>query len=327
MGTCIACAAPASKQCAKCPEYYCSRECQLAAWQEHKFTCSANVEVRPVEGSGMGVFARRAFIPGDCLVREKPLFVNSSAGWSMARSQEHAEALSDAQVTAQVPLLPDARRAAVMQLADVFSADSAEATPAGIARTNSIPVGDDGALFALSARFNHSCLPSARWCWRADLGCLLIFAMRPIAAGEQVTIAYSKTFAEREKRVRHLQAKFKFTCACPLCSGPADPKADDRMIEIQALIDAMPEACKTDHARALELSERTLQLLVDAGLDTPITMGTCHYEAYQLARSTGKKAKAGEHLLRAFELAKLSDGADSPLALQYGALVTRLASK
>ena len=271
----------------------------------------------------MGVFARRAFAPGDMLVREKPLFINSSDGWQAARSQEEAEAMMASQVDIKVPLLPEARRAAVMQLADVYST---QATPAGIARTNSIPVGDDGALFALSARFNHSCSPSARWCWRPDLdgGCLLIFAVRPIVAGEQITVAYSKRFATREDRMRRLQEQFKFTCACPLCSGPLDPEADRRFVEIQRLIDAMPEACQGDHAEALDMSERTLQLLVEAGLDTPITMGPCHYEAYQLATSIGHKAKAKDHLQKAWQLTKLSDGEDSPLALKYGALAARI---
>lgn len=271
---------------------------------------------------GYGLFARQEFAVGDFLIQEKPLFVQSSAGWSTATTQEAAMVMADNQANVQIPLLPAAKRAAVMGLSDVHSAAP---SPWGIARTNCIPTGDDSALFALSARINHSCVPNARWLWRADLGCLVIIAMRPLKPGEEVTCEYIKRYAARAARIQRLETQFHFTCACPLCVGPVDEAADERLELVQSLIDEMPEACRRDHAHALTLSERTLALLVESGMDTPVAMGTCHYEAFQLARATGKKAEAMAHLEQACGLTKLSDGVDSPLALKYAALAAGLA--
>ena len=326
--SCEVCSAPASKQCAKCGAvHYCSRECQVAGWPSHKLTCSSLVEVKAIAGSGLGLFARQACEVGACLVREKPLFVNRSSGWASASTQEEAESMAFQQASAQIPLLPATLKAAVMDLADVHSSPDGSKTPAGIARTNMIPLAGtgDGALFALSARINHSCLPNARWCWREDKGCLHIFAMRPLKPGEQITVAYSKRYARRTARLKLLQEQFRFVCTCSLCSEPVEGTCD-RMEQIQDAIDRMPDACaRGDMAAALELSERTMKLLVEGGLDTPVAMGTCHYEAYQLARALGDRPKAIRHLVQAHELTKLSDGSDSPLALQYGRLVESLA--
>ena len=228
-------------------------------------------------------------------------------------------AIVDAQVRELIPQLPKARHAAVMGLSDATFPEAV--TPLGIWRTNGMPCGDDSGLFALACRINHSCRPNVRWCWRADLGTQHIFAMRPIEEGEELLAAYSKTYARRADRVARLQAQFHFTCACPLCSGPEAGSFDEEMCEIQANIDALPAACQTDMKRALALSERNLSLLAAIGLDTPIAMGTAHYEAFQLARATAQPDKAKLHLRRAWELSIHSEGADSPKTAQYAGLL------
>mmetsp|Transcript_25199 Transcript_25199/g.50689 ORF Transcript_25199/g.50689 Transcript_25199/m.50689 type:complete len:126 (-) Transcript_25199:983-1360(-) len=124
------------------------------------------------------------------------------------------------------------------------------------------------------------------------------------------------------------------------------------MVQVQSLIDETAIACGAEkYAVALSLSERTLMLLRGSGLDTPVVMGPCHFEAYQLCRAVGGKAKgsigrqhaswelteltdpsisqsvnrsAAGHLHSAWKLTELSDGADSPLAMSYGSLVAAM---
>jgi len=37
---CAKCGAPAEKRCSRCKnEWYCSRECQVGAWEGHKLVC------------------------------------------------------------------------------------------------------------------------------------------------------------------------------------------------------------------------------------------------------------------------------------------------
>jgi hypothetical protein len=63
-----------------------------------------------------------------------------------------------------------------------------------------------------------------------------------------------------------------------------------------------------------KMSERTLRLMKEEGRDTPLGMGTIHYDAYQVAQMCGNSRKAKEHLRASWECAKLSEGPDSALA-------------
>ena len=47
---CAVCGEPAKQRCSKCKgEWYCSRECQLKKWKEHKKMCSMLAEVHKAE--------------------------------------------------------------------------------------------------------------------------------------------------------------------------------------------------------------------------------------------------------------------------------------
>ena len=75
-------------------------------------------------------------------------------------------------------------------------------------------------LFEIGSRFNHSCSPSCCRTVGSD-GRLIIRAVRPIVAGEEVTISYLKPQAllspitERNLKLR----QYGFTCGCSRCSS------------------------------------------------------------------------------------------------------------
>jgi len=47
---CSACGKPAEKRCSRCKlEWYCSRECQVAAWKDHKKLCDVMVAAQAEE--------------------------------------------------------------------------------------------------------------------------------------------------------------------------------------------------------------------------------------------------------------------------------------
>jgi hypothetical protein len=91
--------------------------------------------------------------------------------------------------------LSQARRSVVMDLTDVHGDERNLGSGVtrscwGIFATNAIPITNGAALFAQTCRVNHSCSPNARYTWRADLGRELVVALKPIAAGEEVTVQY-----------------------------------------------------------------------------------------------------------------------------------------
>ena len=60
---------------------------------------------------------------------------------------------------------------------------------------------------------------------------------------------------------------FNFECSCMSCTEPVDDQSDERMSEIQQLIDEVPRVGFAD--RALQMSERVLSLMEQEGVSTP----------------------------------------------------------
>ena len=308
---CARCSAPSSKTCGTCQEArYCCDECQAADWTVHKHTCSNKVQVKRAGERGFGVFARATFEVGEELIREAAVI-------RMPNLPE-AGGMAEASAVALFASLPEVKQRLVMSLSD---AHHAEPTVWGTMKTNAIPTNDvsmppSSGIFVLACRLNHSCKPNARYVWRQDLGRELVFAIRPISAGEEVTVQYTAGYLPRAERQSVLRAAFNFACACLACAE-ASLESDERRREIQMLIDRMPVVAQSDPLRALGMSERTLSLLEAEGADTPLDKGTIHNDAYQVACAMGDRRKMKEHLRRAWECAALCEGRDSPRAAGY----------
>ncbi|GAA6013669.1 hypothetical protein JCM10207_004811 [Rhodosporidiobolus poonsookiae] len=70
-------------------------------------------------------------------------------------------------------------------------------------------------LFLNASLFNHSCAPNALWTACDDI--MIVRARAPIAAGEEVFVAYINTEADRKHRTDVLSGHFDTGCTCELC--------------------------------------------------------------------------------------------------------------
>jgi len=64
-----------------------------------------------------------------------------------------------------------------------------------------------GGVFLKASRCNHSCGPNANCTWDIDTFSLALTALRPIRAGEEITITYIKlamSRAERRGKLRNM---------------------------------------------------------------------------------------------------------------------------
>lgn len=76
-------------------------------------------------------------------------------------------------------------------------------------------------LFNQTTYLNHSCLPNAEASWNDGLGKLLVYAVRDIKQGEEITISYVPLPFERKgRRARDLG----FSCKCDICRGDSYEK-------------------------------------------------------------------------------------------------------
>ena len=325
---CFACNELGDQRCSRCKTtQFCSKKCQSEAWPLHKWTCSPNVDVRPASTGGKGLFAKRDFDVGEELIREKPLVVTTRLfpASSLAAAEYMAELVAEKAFSELAP----ANKRVAESLHDWRSPSNP--TAGGIAKTNGIPLGcttngervANSGIFALACRLNHSCQPNARYTWRPDIKRELVFAMRPIECGEEITVCYIGRYLPRNERQARCTEEFGFSCTCSLCASPSQ-ESDERMTQMQDLIDRIPLVFGTQGPTApLRMAERVLQLLREQDLNTPVDRGTIHYDAFQMARALSDRPKMRYHLHQATQCAIQSDGPDSPLVEKYRELSAR----
>ncbi|KAK3058556.1 hypothetical protein LTR09_000120 [Extremus antarcticus] len=74
------------------------------------------------------------------------------------------------------------------------------------------------ALFPTVARINHSCVPNLHAHYDPSSGAQIIYSLRDISAGAELTISYFQITMPRAARQKRA-GDWGFTCTCPACSG------------------------------------------------------------------------------------------------------------
>lgn len=317
---CDGCGADApTKLCANCGvARYCSRECQLAAWPTHKWTCSAAVHVCADEAARCGarLVARKPFAEGDEILRERPLARLSVANVRMPASQskETAHARGELLWQKHVDAMDDTpERRIILRLKDSWHETP---TAGGIGRTNAVPLGDENdceghALFALICRANHSCFCNARYIWRHDLQRELLIAVRPIAPGDEITVTYLAVFASRDARRKTLREDFRFECACERCAA-GDDAAEAALQEAGELEEAIPSVAQLQPERAIRMAKRALSLLEKAGMGTALWGKRLKHDLHQIYAKIGQPRLANVWYQQAMAAALTCEGGNDP---------------
>ena len=156
------------------------------------------LRVQQLQGKGFGVLALKPFRRGQRILSETPLVVweSSTAGSSGSHCWSELDALVDE--------LSADERSAFYGLCDKHSGNGAGKTAQGVWNSNSYPTEDiladgrasanDGvvrsACYAINCRINHSCRPNCHHAWNSTLRRQTVHALRDIAVGEEITVAY-----------------------------------------------------------------------------------------------------------------------------------------
>ncbi|KAI9058449.1 SET domain-containing protein [Trametes sanguinea] len=189
-------------------------------------------DAQPLPGKGMGVVAQRDISQGELVLREKPLFVVPNKV-SMSPG---------AVLLASLATLPPRQRASFYNLSYVnfpsgLAPDSDaynEQLALAIFQTNAVSAGSRGVgIFPRMARLNHGCSRAFNvvYTWREDEGALVVHALKPVRAGEELLTTYTDTKRPRHVRREFLREHYGFECQCAVCSLPDDPsvKSDERL--------------------------------------------------------------------------------------------------
>ncbi|KAI9511083.1 hypothetical protein F5148DRAFT_970775, partial [Russula earlei] len=230
------------------------------------------LRVADIQGKGKGCLAARSVPRGEPVGRERALLLMPRT----CVSPQHF-------ITAATNTMPLNQRRAFFGLCNCRSADTSDAL--GIISTNSFLIpGMPGhnvlysAVFETFSRINHSCGPNAMFRWDHATFAGEIRALRPISAGEEVTVSYFHDImgpaAVALERQRFLLECYNFECACSVCGRPSKTRShsdNDRSfifksvtdigIYYREMADDLMGNEEGDHARLINYLQRVKKVL------------------------------------------------------------------
>ncbi|GIQ86538.1 hypothetical protein KIPB_008412 [Kipferlia bialata] len=188
--------------------------------------CTAGpINIMPVPGYGRGVVALVPIQKGECVLRERPFLVVPTY-----RETENTVEAMNAE-TQRVHTIQAKRVADLSPFhSKMFYSLQDHRTPKGYPRslhgilsTNSFAceapfeMAESSCMCVEASMFNHSCAPNLCRYWDKEAGEMVFHTVRDVAAGEQLTINYCRTFDGRKDRQDKL-GRYAINCTCPVCS-------------------------------------------------------------------------------------------------------------
>ncbi|KAK9414204.1 hypothetical protein SUNI508_02303 [Seiridium unicorne] len=188
---------------------------------------SSKWKVEGVPGKGMGLIATRNLQMGDHIMSTTAsVMIDYELFYDVSEAD-----LLDMQVAA-VGNLPDKHRGIFLNLSTHDDAADYITQVEKIITTNSFDIQNTGIItkkyeseeenfytvFPEISRMNHDCRPNADYYFDPNTFTQHIHAVRPIAAGEEITISYIDTVQTREDRLARLDLLWHFPCSCSSCT-------------------------------------------------------------------------------------------------------------
>lgn len=264
-----------------------------------------------IPGKGKGLIATRDISPGTLILSDSPLITTDVIKSVETTERDLAQALK---------ALPKDSQRAYLSLHNNYPGKN---PLSNIVRSNGYPLGpgsDVGGVFANVSRINHSCRPNTKHTWNGSLQQQTVYAIRPVAAGQELTLSYLQggTSAQRQQE---LQSYFGFTCTCELCSLPpaALAASDSRIQRAQELNDAIGDwdTCRSSPARALADARKLLALYHEEGVGDD-RVPNVYYDVFQVCNMHGDVARASAFAEEYCALKRLSEGPLSTAAAEVG---------
>ncbi|KAE8870064.1 hypothetical protein PTNB29_00408 [Pyrenophora teres f. teres] len=217
-----------------------------------------------IPGKGLGMLAARDLNFGDVVTAHTPTFVaylevelstlERERWWRRAVEQ-----------------LPKESRDAFLDLATVYGDERVKVQDVVKSNTFRVDVGGGVGHLAIwpeTSRANHGCAPNAQYVIDPEHLTQVVRVTRPIAAGEEITIAYTTPLEPTPLRQKHLQTGFHFNCTCSRCTSPTSDATLSRMETIQSqLNDWSATSPAASPSTSLALVDELMGLYRSEGLE------------------------------------------------------------
>ncbi|KAF2804535.1 SET domain-containing protein [Mytilinidion resinicola] len=263
-------------------------------------------EIKDILGKGKGLVARFNISKGTRILVEKPLLT--------VRSMPPNEL--EPVLAARLKALSKASQRQFLSLRNNFPG---KYPFSGIVKTNALPCGPGspvGGVYPTACLINHSCIPNSHHSWNSNVEHETIHAVRPIEAGEEITISYDRGDPYIVRQA-FLNEAFGFDCNCSGCSlPPSELQASNaRRILIQGLDDTIgdPFRMMVSPKEVLGDCHSLLQVLEEEyGGCATASSARLYYDAFQVSITHGDQARASVFAERAYKARVVCEGEDSP---------------
>ncbi|KJX93055.1 hypothetical protein TI39_contig4427g00001 [Zymoseptoria brevis] len=189
---------------------------------------------------------------------------------------------------------------------------------------------DLGGIFIESSHFNYSYSANASYSWNADVKEERVYAIRKIAAGEEITVCYlaDEDWAlSRKKRMVEIQDIHGFECSCARCGeGNVEKQAASdsqrqRFVEIERFLNGDWLRAHTPGI-ALKLCREALGILREE--EPAVAMiESIYLEAFRICASHGDMPRASVFASLAADERRKWKGHDSVGVQEYKAWETK----
>ncbi|KAG5973099.1 hypothetical protein E4U56_005299 [Claviceps arundinis] len=266
-------------------------------------------EIKDLPGKGRGLMARVSIPKGTRILVEKPLVIAASQTSSVTAMEKGIEN--------QLRQLSEKKAGQFFCLHNSFRGVLPPFT--GTVQTNALACGEGSSISAVYPTLcliNNACRPNCQQTWNQEAKHETIHAIRDIAAGEEITIAYIPSSSSAQRR-HYLKEKFRFDCACEMCVLPAaDIQAsDDRRAEMEShdRTIANPLQMMTQPEKSLAHCRSMLKLLDEEYPACTTSLHTrAYYDAFQICIAHGDQARASIFAEKSYEMSVVCQGEDSP---------------
>ncbi|KAL8371077.1 hypothetical protein RB595_001097 [Gaeumannomyces hyphopodioides] len=266
-------------------------------------------EQKEVPGKGLGLVAARPIRRGELIMARPPVIVVHQDAIDM-----EAEAARLRLYDAAMAQLPQGTVEDFLSLAVQSATKDRGRKVKDIMDTNSFNTVVGGLSHVASyldvSRLNHDCRPNLVFHVSPSLN-HMTYAVRDIAAGEELTISYLDPFRAREVRRARAERNWGFACTCSQCSlaPPLAAESDDRLWDIYQLESrlrdwplaatsppsAPPAQIKRETSIGPDSAEALLKLYAEERLDCALgdayALVALNYNAFGDAESAVKYAR------------------------------------
>lgn len=263
-------------------------------------------EIKDIPGKGRGLVACFNISEGTRILCEKPLLVVRRI------PPDELELV----IAAKLKALPKAKQ---RQFLSLHNNSPGKYPFSGITKTNALPCGPGspvGGVYPTICLINHSCFPNSHNSWNTNAEHETIHAIRPIKAGEEITISYDRGGPSTGRKA-FLKEAFGFNCNCSGCSlPPAELQASDaRRLLIQSLDNAIGDPFRMAKSPKESLGDcHSLLQLLNEEYDgcAGALSARLYYDAFQISIAHGDQARASVFAERAYKVRVICEGEDSP---------------